>query len=98
MRYRYIALSFFQYLSLRLLFEEGDLFHFYVSFVWRFAFHFEVGRFGGLKSGRRGLLSRAKRPFPVGPWCFHPGFKLTARRLPLASNGQGTQISADHAH
>ena len=28
----------FQYLSLRLLFEEKDLFHFYVSFVWRFAF------------------------------------------------------------
>ena len=40
----------------------------------------------------------AKRPFPVGPWCSHPGFKLTTRRLPLASNGQGTQISADHAH
>ena len=45
-----------------------------------------------------GLLTRAKRPFPVGPWCFHPGFKLTARRLPLDSNGQGMQIFADHAH
>ena len=81
-------------------------FHFYVSFVWRFAFHFEGAYFrqlrgslfGGFKSGRRELLTRAKRPFPVGPWRFHPGFKLTARRLPLPSNGQGTQISADHAH
>ena len=30
---------------------------------------------------------------------FHgTGTHLTARRLPFASNGQGTQISADHAH
>jgi hypothetical protein len=70
------SIGLFQYLSLCLLFEEEDLFYFYVSFVWRFAFHFEGAyfrqfrgsSFGGLKSGRRGLLTRAKRPFPVGPW------------------------------
>ena len=53
---------------------------------------------GGAESGRRGLLTCAKRPFPVGPCFFHPGFKLTATLLPLTSYGQGTQISADHAH
>jgi hypothetical protein len=101
-----LSIDLFQYLSLRLFFEEEDLFHFFVSFVWRFGFHFEgayfrqlrESLFGSLKSGRRGLLTRAKKPFPAGPWCFHPGFKLTARRLPLASNGQGAQISADHTH
>jgi hypothetical protein len=61
--------------------KNEDLFHFYVSFVWRFAFHFEGAYFrqlhgslfGGFKSGRRGLLARAKNLFPVGPRCFHPG-------------------------
>jgi len=71
----------FQYLSLRLLFEEEDLFHFYVSFVWRFAFHFEGAYFrqlrgslfGGFKSGRRGLLTRAKKAVPGWPLVFSPG-------------------------
>ena len=66
------SIDLFRYLSLRLLFEDEDLFHFYVSLVWRLAFHFEGAYFrqlrgslfGGFKSGRRGLLDRAKRPFP----------------------------------
>ena len=49
-------------LPFSLLFEEKDLFDFYVLFVWRFAFHFEGAYFrqlrgslfGGFKSGRRG--------------------------------------------
>ena len=71
----------YQYLSLRLLFEEKDLFHFYVSFVWRFAFHFEGAYFrqlrgslfGGLKSGRRGLLTRAKGRSRLAPGVFTRG-------------------------
>jgi hypothetical protein len=43
------SIDLFQYLILRLLFEEEDFFHFYVSFVWRFDIHFEGAYFRQLR-------------------------------------------------
>ena len=48
------SIDLFQYLSLRLLFEEQYLFYFYVLFVWRFAFHFEGAYFRQLRGSMLG--------------------------------------------
>jgi hypothetical protein len=54
-----LSIDFFQYLSLCLLFEEEDLFRFYVSFVRRFAFHFEGAYFRQLRGSFLAVLNRA---------------------------------------
>jgi hypothetical protein len=62
------SIDLFQFLGLRLHFEEEDLFHFYVSFEEAHFGKLLGSLFGGFKAGRRGLLTRAygRSQFPPG--------------------------------